>query len=99
MHCASCVGRVERALAGVRHVRGARVNLASEQAVVDIDDEAVQPKELVQAVEQAGYQAELARSEWTDQVKEHRTRRAGEIRVWRARVVAGVILSLMLFKL
>jgi len=99
MHCASCVGRVERALAGVGHVRGARVNLATEQAVVDIDDEAVKPEELVQAVEHAGYQAELARSEWTDQVKEHRTRRAEEIRVWRVRVVAGVLLSLMLFKL
>jgi Cu+-exporting ATPase len=99
MHCASCVGRVERALAGVGHVRGARVNLATEQAVVDLDDEEVNPDVLVQAVEHAGYQAELARSEWTDQVKEHRDRRAEEIRVWRVRVVVGVLLSLMLFKL
>ncbi|RAN33921.1 heavy metal translocating P-type ATPase [Hyphomonas pacifica] len=54
MSCASCVGRVERALKAVPGVTGASVNLATERATItgraDIAD-------LVAAVSEAGYQA------------------------------------------
>ncbi|MFZ5958907.1 heavy metal translocating P-type ATPase [Pseudomonas knackmussii] len=55
MTCASCAGRVERALQKVPGVLGASVNLASEQARVSLND-AGQLPELVEAVEKAGYQ-------------------------------------------
>ena len=37
MHCAACVGKVERALAGVPGVEQASVNLATERATVAYD--------------------------------------------------------------
>src|SRR5690606_37756137 len=56
MTCASCVGRVERALARVPGVIEATVNLATERARVRTDGPA-DPGSLVAAVEAAGYAA------------------------------------------
>lgn len=56
MTCASCVGRVERALLKVPGVRSASLNLASERAHVEVLG-TVDAATLVQAVERAGYQA------------------------------------------
>ncbi len=54
MTCASCVGRVERALKAVPGVTDASVNLATEHASVRSNG-AVVHAELVKAVEAAGY--------------------------------------------
>jgi Cu+-exporting ATPase len=54
MSCASCVARVERALAGVPGVRQASVNLATEAASVQADA-AVPLEALRAAVQRAGY--------------------------------------------
>ncbi|MXN87395.1 heavy metal translocating P-type ATPase, partial [Burkholderia sp. 4812] len=56
MTCASCVGRVEKALAGVPGVTHASVNLATERATVDAEA-GVTTARLVDAVKQAGYLA------------------------------------------
>jgi Cu+-exporting ATPase len=55
MTCASCVGRVERALAKVPGVRKAEVNLATEKASVIADTEQADVGALFAAVEKAGY--------------------------------------------
>ncbi len=55
MTCASCVNRVEKALAKVEGVREASVNLATEKARVAYDPAAVGPAQLRAAVEKAGY--------------------------------------------
>ena len=57
MTCASCVGRVERALLKVPGVRSAAVNLANERARIEVLG-AVDPSLLIQAVEAAGYHAQ-----------------------------------------
>ncbi len=62
MTCASCVARVEKALAAVPGVLAASVNLASERATVDAIRGAVTAAELVAAVEAAGYRASRAQS-------------------------------------
>ena len=54
MTCASCVGRVEKALGRVPGVRTASVNLATERATVQTDSP-VPLQTLTQAVEDAGY--------------------------------------------
>jgi Cu+-exporting ATPase len=54
MTCASCVARVERALAKVPGVASASVNLATEQAAVEAD-RGVSALELAGVVERAGY--------------------------------------------
>lgn len=56
MTCASCVRTVESALNGVAGVVDARVNLAAEEATVDID-QSVATDDLMAAVSSAGYTA------------------------------------------
>ncbi|MEX6504114.1 heavy metal translocating P-type ATPase [Pseudomonas zhanjiangensis] len=54
MTCASCAGRVERALGKVPQVAHVDVNLASEKARIEAPDDSL--AKLIAAVEQAGYQ-------------------------------------------
>ena len=55
MTCASCVGRVEKALAGVPGVTGVSVNIATERAQVDAEA-GVALDTIVGAVKRAGYE-------------------------------------------
>ncbi|SFT87067.1 Cu+-exporting ATPase [Geodermatophilus amargosae] len=57
MTCASCVGRVEKALNRVPGVTGAEVNLATEVATVRFDPAQVDLEDLTAAVTRAGYSA------------------------------------------
>ena len=54
MSCASCVGRVERALKQVRGVLDASVNLATERAEIRLSDPGVRT-DVIRAIEDAGY--------------------------------------------
>ena len=58
MSCASCVGRVEKALLKLPGVSAAEVNLATESAQVSLLA-GTDPEPLLQAVRKAGYQARL----------------------------------------
>jgi len=57
MSCASCVGGVERALNELEGVSESSVNLATEQAEINYDAEKVSVAEIIQSVEDAGYEA------------------------------------------
>ncbi|MGD9756485.1 MAG: heavy metal translocating P-type ATPase [Comamonas sp.] len=57
MTCASCVGRVERALKKVPRVQNAVVNLATERASVQLQG-SVDVSSLIAAIEKAGYEAQ-----------------------------------------
>ncbi|MCW5749730.1 MAG: copper-translocating P-type ATPase [Alphaproteobacteria bacterium] len=57
MTCASCVGRVEKALTRQPGVRGAEVNLATETAQVRFDPAVTEAATLIAAIEAAGYEA------------------------------------------
>lgn len=61
MTCASCAGRIERKLNNLDGVT-ATVNFATEKATVDVAGE-VTPQELIEAVETAGYTAQLPAAE------------------------------------
>lgn len=54
MNCASCAGRVERALIAVPSIRTAHVNLASERAHISFSD-TPDVSVAIAAIEQAGY--------------------------------------------
>jgi Cu+-exporting ATPase len=91
MTCASCVGRVERALMRVPGVLEASVNLATSRARV-LASQNLDPAELTAAASQAGYPARLVRdadAAVDDNVAEHgrRLRREG------LEVLAGILLS------
>ena len=63
MTCASCVGRVEKAIAGVPGVSEAPVNLATNSASVVFDGARTGPAEIVAAIRGAGYGVETERLE------------------------------------
>ncbi|WP_226687303.1 heavy metal translocating P-type ATPase [Stutzerimonas stutzeri] len=86
MTCASCVGRVERALLKVPGVRSAAVNLASERAHVEVTG-TPDPTVLIQAVEAAGYQASAGGQQQPTQNAERRLRRE------RWAVIAALLLA------
>jgi Cu+-exporting ATPase len=58
MNCASCVGRVEKALQEVAGVQDASVNLASETASISVSD-GFDVNNLITALDDAGYPVEL----------------------------------------
>ncbi len=60
MTCASCVGRVERALKKIDGVSEASVNLATERAKVTFDPDQVRREQLIEAIERSGYRAQVA---------------------------------------
>jgi Cu+-exporting ATPase len=94
MHCASCVGRVEQALATVAGVQEARVSLAEARAAVTTT-QPVDPQVLVKAVEAAGFSARPApRESFTEEAEQDDVRRAREERLWRWRVTVGLALTL-----
>lgn len=57
MHCASCVGLIERSLKKTAGVKSAVVNLATEKATVVYDDRAVDLTAISSAVANVGYKA------------------------------------------
>ena len=57
MTCASCVGRIEKALLKLDGVADARVNLATEVASITYAPELIRLDDLTQAVAKAGYTA------------------------------------------
>ena len=62
MTCASCAGRVERALGKVPGVQRVSVNLANERAHIEVLGQ-MDPAVLIAAVDKAGYSASLPQSE------------------------------------
>ena len=88
MTCASCVGRVERALLKVPGVRSAAVNLASERARVEVLS-TVEPAVLLQAVEAAGYRAHALDDAQPTAVPDNEQRMRRE----RLAVIAALLLA------
>lgn len=63
MHCSSCASIIERQLKKVSGVSEAKVNFASEKASIVYDTNLSKVKDLVTAIEKAGYKAILANEE------------------------------------
>ena len=90
MTCASCVGRVERALKATPGVLDASVNLATERATVRVLEGAADLRALTEAVAGAGYTAEAASPPDATSGDREQAARAAEIHsLGRAVAVAG----------
>jgi P-type Cu+ transporter len=105
MTCASCVRRVERALAKVPGVASARVNLATERATVELVPGVATREALRRAVEAAGYgvgenaTASGAAAAGSDGVPAdpEQARRAADLRaLGRKALVSGVLAALLM---
>ena len=97
MSCASCVGRVERALKIVPQVTGATVNLATERAEVTFSGFA-DAAAAVQAIKSAGYEAEVIND--TDSSNDDiAARNAAEMSSIRRSLLVAIVLALPVFLL
>ncbi len=90
MTCASCAGRVERALGKVPGVQNVSVNLANERAHVDVLGQ-MDPDVLIAAVDKAGYTATLPHSETATDANQ--TQRLQRERGW---LLLAILLALPL---
>ncbi len=93
MSCASCAGRVERALADVPGVLSAHVNLASETAEVKLLTGSAEVPALIHAVEGAGYKASLA----SDDSAEHEARKQAEHAALKRDLIIAAALTAPVF--
>ncbi len=98
MTCASCVARVEKALAAVSGVSAARVNLATNQASVQFGDKPASLADLISAVERVGYEAAPAGTP-ADAGADLADRSERELFRWRWRLWVGAALLLPLVAL
>jgi len=96
MSCASCVGRVDKALATVPGVLDVNVNLASETATVTYVDGAVALADLLKAAGDAGYPAEPAQDTAPE---DHSTRKENEARALARKTALAAALALPVFLL
>ena len=91
MHCSSCANIIERSLKKVPGVKQASVNFAAEKALVVFDGSVSGPQDLINAVNHAGYKAELINSK--DSGYEQR-KRDEEISSYFKKFVISAVLSL-----
>ena len=93
MHCAACVGKVERALTSVPGVDEATVNLATEKATVTFDPTRTDVTRLQDAVARAGYELVEPREAAGQTRDREQSAREETQRRARSKFVVGAILS------
>lgn len=89
MSCASCAGRVEKALKAAPGVLGARVNLAAETATVTWLEGAATPAAIGAAAARAGYPARPRDAAGPPDASERKADEAAGL--WRLALVAGLL--------
>ena len=94
MSCASCVGRVDKALADLPGVVSVTVNLAAETAMVEYLEGTVSPGDLMAASAAIGYPAEIAEANASQSRVE---RKAEEADGLRRNVLLAAVLTLPVF--
>ena len=97
MTCASCVGRIEKALKAVPGVTSASVNLATERATVRVAGGGEAASRLAQVVKAAGYAASEVVTGKTEDGEPDR--REAELRSLKISLVAAAILTIPVFVL
>ncbi|QAX30650.1 heavy metal translocating P-type ATPase [Leisingera sp. NJS204] len=96
MSCASCVGRVERALLAVPGVLSASVNLANETAQIRYLTGMARAADLARTLTDTGYPARLSGAA-EDEAEQTGRRNAGEISALGRQVLIAALLTLPVF--
>ena len=94
MTCASCSSRVEKALNRKEGVNNATVNLLSNRATVEFDDEKINEVSIIKAIEKTGYKAEL---EIERDIGRDKNLRDKEIKSLKTSFIISLVLSIPLF--
>lgn len=95
MSCATCVGRIEKALRTVPGVVTANVNLATEKASIKYIDRVARPQDIEAAIRKAGYTSRGTRQDSTEEIQTQT--RELEMRRLRSSVLLAAALSLPIF--
>lgn len=90
LSCASCLSRVEAALEQLPGVLEARVNLASERAVVSYLSDAITPGDMVSAVAAVGFPARIEQGAGAGALED---RKRGEVQRLRRDVQLAALLA------
>lgn len=94
MNCASCAGRVDKALNQLEGVNEVAVNLASDSAEIKADNVTVE--QLIKAVKDAGYDAhEIVDRD--KEMREQRARQQQEFSTLRRELLVATLLTLPVF--
>lgn len=91
MSCASCVGRVERALLALPGVIRAPVNLAAETVQIVVVSGLYSTQELIDTIKTSGYTAILAQGD------DREIRKADEARHLKIQLIVALVLTLPVF--
>jgi Cu+-exporting ATPase len=91
MSCASCVGRVERALLALPGVIRAPVNFATDTVQIVVIAGLYSTKDFIDAIKASGYTAVLAQGDTRD------ARKADEARHLKAQLILALVLTLPVF--
>ncbi len=94
MSCASCVGRVEKALLAVPGTLHVSVNLAAENATVEYLEGVATTEAIIAASNDAGYAAEIAQA---DAQLSRTERKADEASLLARKLVLAAVLALPVF--
>jgi P-type Cu+ transporter len=94
MHCAACVGKVERALQRVPGVEKAVANLATERATVWMDPTEAGLTALREAVAAAGYSVPEEVAATPETADRERAERSTRDRLLRRKLIVGAALSM-----
>ena len=99
MTCASCVGRVERALKAEPGVLEAQVNLATERATVRVLEGTVTSERLAAVIAEAGYGASMVDAAGGANEDREQAARLAEIGALRRSVMLAAVATFPLFTL
>ncbi|KDQ51047.1 hypothetical protein JAAARDRAFT_140939 [Jaapia argillacea MUCL 33604] len=95
MTCSSCTSTVESQLSALPGVNSVAVSLATETAKVEFDRTLIGPRQLVERVEEMGFDAMLSDQEDSTQLRS--LTRMKEIQEWRSRFHWALLFALPVF--
>ncbi|KAG6890101.1 hypothetical protein C0995_012051 [Termitomyces sp. Mi166 len=95
MTCSSCTSTVESGLSSVPGITSVSVSLATETCTVDFDRTLVGPREMVERIEEMGFDAML--SDQQDATQLQSLTRTKEVLEWRRRFLWSITFALPVF--
>ncbi|MGH1466121.1 MAG: heavy metal translocating P-type ATPase [Cognatishimia sp.] len=99
MSCASCVGRVDKALAASEGVAEVSVNLATETATIQYQPNITSPAMLAKVADAAGYPATISDLSDRKEQAERQQRKTAEAQALRRQLLIAALLALPVFLL
>src|SRR3990167_3933840 len=91
MHCASCVGVIEKSLKKTPGVKDAVVNLATEKATVTYDSNVCKEEQIASAVANVGYKALVEQENITED--EEKIEKSKDLKKLRNKVGVSLFLG------